>query len=80
MPKHPLLRRVMPHEFAFGDDADREHGGGLAMNQHDVGASDARDQRVGGEFRMFGGAMAEGVFAIAEGRALGGADRERQQA
>jgi hypothetical protein len=79
MTKNPLLRRGMPHEFAFGDHAEREHGGELAIDQHDARAGDARDQRVRGEVRVFGGAMTEGVFAIADGQALGGTDRERQQ-
>jgi hypothetical protein len=52
----------------------------FAIDQHDVGAGDARDQRVRGEVRVLGGTMAEGVFTIAERWALGGADREEQQA
>lgn len=43
-------------------------------------ATDARDQRMCGKIRMFGGAMQDGVFAITEGHALDGAGRERQQA
>lgn len=77
--KHPLFRRGMPHQLALGDYAKREHGGRLAIDQHDARAGDARDQRMRGEARVFGGSMPEAVFAITEGRALDGADRERQQ-
>jgi hypothetical protein len=70
----------MPHQLTLGDDAEREHGRRLAIDQHDARAGDARDQRVRREIGVFGGPMPEGVFAIADGRAFGGAKRERQQA
>ena len=75
-----ILGRDIPHKHAFGDHTQRKHRGKLAIDQHDADAADLRDQRVRGEVLVFGGPMPDGLFAIEDGRALDGADRERQQA